>query len=162
MKKILLAVAALLVSAFAVNAAGIEYAYTLVVNKTDGTKIEYKFAEMPVVQTQGDDIKITLGMTQQSVLYPMADVNNFTFDRETNGINDVIGDETRVSFGLTANTLEAAGLAPGTIVAVYNASGSMVARGTCDADGVASISIASLAKGVYVVSAGSNSFKFIR
>lgn len=163
MKKIISAIAAALacvLTAAAANTA-IEYEYSLVLNKTDGTKVEYKFESIPVAEIQGDDVKITLTTTRQSVLYPIAQITNFTFERATNGI-DGIEAENRVSFGISDDAIEVAGLAPGTTVTVYDLAGSLRATGVCDTEGALRLSIGSLAKGVYVISAGNNSFKFIR
>ena len=163
MKKIISAISALIVCILTAGAAttGIEYQYTLVLNKTDGTKVEYMFESIPVAEIQGDDVKITLTTTLQSVLYPIAQITNFTFERATNGIDGIQADN-RVSFGISDDVIEVAGLAPGTTVAVYDLAGSLRASGVCDAEGALTLTIGSLAKGVYVISAGNNSFKFIR
>lgn len=160
MKKYIIALTAAL--ATAISASAVDYAHKLLVNKTDGTKVEYKFEDCPVASIEGDDLKISFLYSEQTVLHPIADIVNLTFDKEEVNSVEGIYTEGSVSFGLTRDLLEAAGLPAGTAVRIYDMAGALHAEGTCDADGAVSIPIASLGQGVYLVKAGNNSFKFIR
>lgn len=159
MKRYIIAITAAL--ATAISASAVDYAHKLLVNKTDGTKVEYKFEDAPVASIEGDDLKISFQYSDETVLHPIADIANLTFDKTEVGIEGIFT-QGSVTFGLTRDLLEAAGLPAGTTVRIYDMAGMLHAEATCDADGVASVSIASLGQGVYLVKAGNNSFKFIR
>lgn len=148
--------------ATAFGASAVDYIHTLIVNKTDGTKVEYKFENVPVATIEGDDLKIELLTTSESVLYPIADIVNFTFEKELSGVDNISSDEARVSFGITRESLEASGLASGAELSVYNAAGMLCVKAVCGDNGSVSVDISTLDKGVYVVNAGNNTFKFIR
>ena len=148
--------------ATAFGASAVDYTHTLVVNKTDGTKVEYKFADMPVAMIEGNDLKMQLAGSEESVLYPIADIVNLTFEKKVSGVESVVGEEGRVTFGISHESLEAAGIEPGAEVSVYNAAGMLCIKAQCGADGSVSVNISTLDKGVYVVNAGKNTFKFIR
>lgn len=160
MKKFIIAIAAVL--ATATSASAFEYLYSVEVNKTDGTKVAYKFSQNPVVTVEGDDMKMTYDGGTQSVLYPFAEVVNLTFSKTENSGVDNVGVDGTVSFAVTRDALEATGLAEGTAVTIYDTAGAMRAQGNADADGSLTLPLGSLGQGVYVVKAGNNSFKFIR
>lgn len=124
--------------------------------------MEYKFADSPVASIEGDDLKISFPYSGETVLHAIADITNLTFDKvEVNGIEGIFT-KGSVTFGLTRDLLETAGHPAGTTLRIYDMAGTLHAEATCDADGSASVSIASLGQGVYLVKAGNNSFKFIR
>lgn len=135
-----------------------EFLYSVIVNKTDGTKVEYQFADKPVATLEGDNMKMTCG--GESVLYPFASIENLTFDKRS-GVDGVTVDGN-VAFGLTREALEASGLQEGTLVNIYDVSGALRASGAAGVDGSVSVSLDGLGSGVYVVKAGNNSFKFVR
>lgn len=159
MKKTIIALAAAIAAAFSASA---YEQYFVQVNKTDGTEVRYWFLDVPVAQIEGDDLKFTMAMTHETVLYPFAEVNNLTFGKVDLAVEGIGTDHTGVSFAITAETLEMTGAAAGCEVAVYDAAGALRARGTADAAGALSLPVGQLDKGVYLVKAGNNSFKFIR
>lgn len=158
MKKRIFAMIAAL--ATVIGASAFEYDYSVWVNLVDGGNVEYKFEDIPVLRVDGTDIIMELASTGREVSYPMQNVENFTFTREEAQDGAEAPAVAGVSFGLTADYLEAAGLPSGTAVDIYDLGGVRVAHEECDANGCAKVSIASLAKGVYAVSAGKHSFKF--
>lgn len=160
MKKTIIALFAVL--ATAITASATDYTYSLLVNKTDGSKVEYKFAEEPVITIEGENMKVTLATDEQGVLYPFADVANLTFDKQQSGIKAVEAAEGRVTFGLSRDLLEVSGLSDRAEVSIYTVSGVLMAKTACTPDGYASLEISSLPAGVYLVSAGQHKFKFIR
>lgn len=159
MKKIIIALVALFASTFSADAA---YQYFLNVNKADGTAETFGFELMPVAQLEGDDVKFTMAMTGESVLIPVADIINMTFHKVGLGTEDIKSDLGGVVFVLGREAVEISGLAAGCEVSVYDATGALRLRGTADAGGSLSLPTVTLAKGAYIVSAGKNSFKFIR
>lgn len=162
MKKIIIAIAAVLATAF--GASAVDYAYTLVVNKTDGTKVNYLFANTPVATIEGDNLTIVDLTNTTGVVYPISDITNMTFDREEilNGVEGVLGSNGDVAFGVTATALEAYGLPAATEIFIFDASGVLRVSGRSADDGTASLEIGTLEKGVYLVRAGKHIFKFIR
>jgi len=161
MKKTIIAIAAVLASA--ITASAVDYKHKLIVNKADGTKGEYKFEDTPVATVEGDDLKIELASTRESVLYPIADLASLTFEKKEYDSVECIGDDsTRVSFGISREALEVSGLTAGASVSVHDLSGMLRATGVCDASGSVTLDIGSLGNGVYIVEAGNNTFKFIR
>ncbi len=158
MKTKILVIFAVLATAF--SASALEYNHSVLVNRTDGSKLEYKFHDCPVVFVEGNNINISVTMTQEKVVIPMADIVNLTFNK-VSGVESVI-DDGRIFFGITHETLEVSGLEPSARVTVYDMAGMMCVQGTCDANGCVTIAIGDLAKGIYVVNAGDKSFKFIR
>ncbi len=136
--------------------------YYVQVNKTDGTQERFWFYDMPVAQLEDDNLKFTMAQTHETVLYPLAEVSNLTMGCVGMGVDGVGDDFSGVSFAVTAETLVMTGAAAGCEVAVYDTAGSLRARGAADAAGSLSLPVGHLDKGVYLVKAGKNSFKFIR
>lgn len=161
MKKTILAIVAIVAMALSSNAAT-QYSHSLDLNKKDGTKVSYLFLHTPVATFEGDNLKITLSATDESVLHPIDDLESLTFSKtEVEGSVDAILPGS-MAFGISAETLDASGLPCCTVVAVYDLEGRLVASSTTGADGSASVAIAHLPAGVYAVKAGNHSFKFIR
>lgn len=158
MKKILTFVAALAVT---ICASATDYAYSVLVNQTNGNKVEYKFEDMPVATFSEDNMVMNVG--EQHVSYPIADIVNLTFDRTEkpeSGVEGVASPDMTVL--LSKENLDIRGLNPGVKVAVYDISGRMLVSANADADGSFSTSLSALGKGVFVITAGNNSFKIIR
>lgn len=142
------------------GASALDYTYSLMVNLTDGSSVEYKFADTPSAVIEGDNFKIAT-LTSDAVLYPIDDIVNITLQaRETGKV--VTLPENTLSFGLSSTTLEAFGLQKGQKVSLYSVAGLLRAESVAAADGTATIDISGLEKGVYLVKAGDKSFKFIR
>lgn len=158
MKTKILVIFAALAAAF--SASALEYNHSVLINCTDGTILEYKFNDCPVAFVDGDKVNIAVAVTQEQVSIPMANITNLTFNK-VSGVESV-KDDARISFGITRETLDVAGLEPSARVTVYDVAGVMRVQGICGADGCVTIAIGDLDSGVYVVSAGDKSFKFIR
>lgn len=160
MKKTILALTAALATAFGASAA--DYTHSFIINKVDGSTVEYQFQDEPVITISEDNFLVRLvSSPDDGVLYPMADVVNITFDKQV-GVQAIEGDTNHVTFGISRETLDVAGLAPGADIYIYNTAGSLCIKAVCNADGAASVNISSLGSGVFVVNAGGNAFKFIR
>lgn len=160
MKKYIIAAAAALM---AMGAQAVEsVAHTLVITKKSGETVEYKFADRPVATFAGEDMTITLALTGQSFAYPMAQVATLTVTPQTLGVDDAALASTAVTFEYDGTTLTCRGLSAGATVALYNLGGTALASTAAASDGTATIDLSNLAKGVYVISAGAESFKFIK
>ncbi len=139
-----------------------DYTYTLVVNKTDGTKVNFLFESNPVARIIGDNLEITQTTTDQTYVYPFSELVNLTFDKEESGVESLKPGNGDVAFGVTATTVDVYGLNASTIVNLYDSEGALRAKGVADAGGSATLDITGLPKGVYIVTAGKHTFKFIR
>lgn len=161
MKKTIIAFAAVLATAF--GASAVEYAHSLVINKTDGTKVKYQFKDTPVATFEGDCLKMRVIDSEESVLFPFAEVVNITIEKTGgSGVEGIEGVSGEIVFGLSHDLLEVSGLEPSSEVTVYDMSGVLLIRRAADAGGYAGVDISALGKGAYIVSAGNNSFKFVR
>lgn len=156
MKKIFLALAAVAMS-FAAQA--VEYDYSVFVNQKNGENVEYKFEDEPVASFDGENL--VMNVIEQHISYPMADIVNLTIGKteKESGVADVKADMTVF---VSRDAVTIAGLEEGETVAVYDMAGMAVVGGKTDAAGNFSASLSELPKGVYIVKAGKNSFKFIR
>ena len=161
MKRIILAIGAALTVALG-SLAATDYSHKLVVNKSDGTNVKYEFKHIPVASIEGEDLKISLMETHEAYLIPMAELVNITIDREVSGVGEIASDKQGVTFGLTRESVEVSGLTDASEITVCDLNGAIVAKGKVGADGCGSVAIGHLGQGVYIVTAGKNSFKFIR
>lgn len=119
----------------------------LSVNLKDGTKATYALSDKPKVTFSGSDMLITAASA--STTYALADVATFTFS-ETSGIDEVIAGSDIV-YRYDGNTFEC----EGQDIRVFNLSGAQLLEGRH------SVSLESLAKGVYVVLAGKQAIKVV-
>lgn len=137
------------------------YDYTLRVNLKEGEKVDFLFSRTPVATFTESDMVITADQGTSTVAYPMANVANMEIVSTSVAVESIKA-ESVASFALEADILNGAGLKADAEVAIFSVNGQMIARTATDSDGRFSISIANLAKGVYVVNAGGVSFKFIK
>ena len=160
MKKIMTVLAAL---AIGVAAQAAEYTYSVFVNQKNGESVEYKFANDPVASFDGENLVMNVpneeGTENLHIAYPIADIVNLTFERGESAVKGVKADMT---VSVSRDMVRLSGLKAGTRVAIYDLAGRSVAEGNADASGSFAAAISQLQKGVYVVNAGKNSFKFIR
>lgn len=159
MKKILLA--ACVLTAAAAAYAAIPYEHSVLVNTKSGESVEHKFSETPAAAFEGDDI--VFSVKGAKVSYPIADVQNFTFNKTPlAGIEGIEAGKTSVAFAVDAGTLYADGLAPGEELAVFLVDGKKTVSAKADADGSVRVDIGHLASGAYIAASARNSFKFIK
>lgn len=161
MKKIILAIVAVLATAF--GAAAADYAYTLVVNKTDGSKVNFLFENTPVASFDNDNLNILESLSGLEFSYPLSEITDMTFDKELipDGVENINLGESDVAFGLSKETIDVFGLTAGSLVNIYDLKGTLRAQGIVNADKKASLSIAGLEHGAFIVKAGNHTFKFI-
>lgn len=156
MKRYMFAAIVTLLGCFGAKA---EELSSFIVNTTDGGQIEFKFAASPEMTFDGEDLVIA-DASEQTVRYPMADVENVVFAKYTSSLRGV--DSDRISVTVTRSYIDVTGLEAGADVRVYDIDGVGVASGRADADGSLRLGVADLAKGVYIVAMPGRNFKFIR
>lgn len=92
----------------------------------------------------------------------MADVKSLTIRTEKSAVEHVADDVQSVRIYITDVDLTMTGLNGGVELSVFDTAGRLSAQTQADAEGKATISIASLVNGVYVASTPQHSFKFIK
>ncbi len=135
--------------------------YSLLVNTADGNSYEYAFEYLPVATFEGDEMIISDDRSSKSARYAMENVVNMTFKSEESGVNE-ISEKNPIKIYTTNDILTVSGVDAGAKLAIYDAAGKLVASAAADSDGVVSVNIGNLVKGVFVVALPKHSFKFIR
>lgn len=113
----------------------------------DGSVYSYILASKPKVTFAGDVISVNGAEIADT--HKMADVKHFKFT-EPGSVSDISANEYRLVFTDNAN-VQLAGFGAGTGVTVYDLSGSALAGATVADDGTATVSVATMAPGVYVI-----------
>ena len=128
----------------------------LVVHFKDGEKVYYVLADKPVVTFTAD--KLHIEAAEISDDHDLATVTKFTFEEhELSSVKELEAGASRITFINKTLTLE--GFTPGAEIAIFDIRGVRVYADAIGADGVQSVSLASLAGGVYIVTVDSKSFK---
>ena len=123
----------------------------LVVETTDGGKIYFALSESPELTFSGQTMLITT--TTRSQDFEIADVAQYYFSGETTGTKALKANELRISqSGDGQVTIE--GLHPSSVVRLYSLDGKEQPASVTYADGgKATVSLSSLPKGTYIISA---------
>lgn len=139
----------------------VEPQWRMFVWETSGQRIGYDLEDRPEVSL-ADDGTVTLTTACTVIQYEPATVEKLT-------LNDIVVDDITVGFdaaeqprlhhAFQAGDLTFDGLEPGTLTALYDASGLTVAQTTADASGHARLSTHHLPTGVYIARAGKASLK---
>lgn len=139
----------------------VEPQWRMFVWETSGQRIGYDLEERPEVALDADGT-VTLTTTRTIIHYEPATVEKLT-------LNDIVVDDITVGMAdarqpilhpvFQAGDLTFDGLAPGTLAALYDASGRAVAQTNADAYGQARLATNHLPTGVYIVRAGTATLK---
>ena len=140
-----------------------EAAYAVDVELSTGEAVRYTFAQQPVVTfpTEGM-MNITTGAEGDSRYYVISDVVRMSVVSVSVGVDKVTTQGKTVEFSMDGDVIYASNLASGTVIRIFTAGGRLVAETSADDEGRAGIDVRSLDRGVYVMSAGKVSFKFMR
>lgn len=131
----------------------------LVVYLKDGSRYAYVLEEKPTVQFNGEQLLIE--SPQISDTHKMGDVRDVRFEDKTSGVEETPADECRIT--VTSDEVSVSGLRPGVTVSIYDLQGRTMATTAAADDGVAALSTANIAPGVYVVVASDkHSFKIYK
>lgn len=130
----------------------------MTVEKNDGSLISFLLADNPVITYQNDCLIIN---KDANTTYSFDDIKNYHFTEE-----DVTAAESVSAIALKFvwiddATIEIQNAQSGAAVALTAVNGVVVSNSKVDADGKAIVKIPNN-KGVYVISAGKQSFKIIR
>ena len=134
--------------------AGTKY---MTVEQKTGEKFSFLLANKPIVTYENDELVVN-GSGSSFVI---DDLKNFYFtDEDLSGVANNTTDVLSV-VKTDENTIHVENAVAGVAVKLVSASGSVVATGTTDQNGAASLSFPSQT-GVYVLTIGNNSFKVVR
>lgn len=143
----------------AMQAQGMTEVQYLVLTETDGAISKFALSDGPVLTYKGGNVVVTCG--EQAVETSMDAVASCTFNSErvSTGIETIAqgtqGEQSSFAFG----TASFEGMKAGGKVVVYTLDGKAVATTTADAEGRASVSLAGLQRGVYILRTPSKSYK---
>lgn len=130
-----------------------------------GQKVSFAFAEKPVIALSDANLAVSVSGVER-VRYAYADVQRVVVENDVvSAVNEVVSDSNHqhVVFTLSAGMLDVIGLAAGEQFAMYATDGKLVLSQKANAEGRASVSLASLQQGVYVVhTQGGISYKLFK
>ena len=130
-----------------------------------GQKVSFAFAEKPVIALSDANLAVSVSGVER-VRYAYADVQRVVVESDVvSAVNEVVSDSKNqhVVFTLSAGTLDVAGLAADEQISLYATDGKLVLSQKTNAEGKASVSLASLLQGVYVVrTQGGISYKLFK
>ena len=130
-----------------------------------GQKVSFAFAEKPVIALSDANLAVSVSGVER-VRYAYADVQRVVVENDVvSAVNEVVSDSKNqhVVFTLSAGTLDVAGLAADEQISLYATDGKLVLSQKTNAEGKASVSLASLQQGVYVVrTQGGISYKLFK
>lgn len=154
-------ISALAVAALTLGASAAEFTHSFVVNLKSGATVEYQFADDPVMTFEGEDIKVT-ALKGETLLEPVADVQNITFTATPTGVSEVAADGSHIVVRYDGLTLSVAGLGAGSRLCVYSVDGVLRASAEADEAGLVSVPVQELPGGVYVAASKEHKFKFVK
>lgn len=153
-KRIIATSATLLLGLMSLNAA----ATHLTVELKVGNKYSFLLADKPVITFAGGDLVVN-GDAETS--YSIDGVKNFHFtEGDASGVESLSAGDIRI-ISLDDATIQVQNLDKSSVVTLVNVSGVVFSSVKADAEGSATVSLPQ-AKGVYILSVGTKSFKIIR
>lgn len=124
----------------------------------DGTQVSYALDESPTLTFRANGRYLILRTATETVLYQVQKLEKFVFSDDPTGIRTAGAESVRTGQGKIAprtGQIYLSGFKPQTPVRVTDCSGHLLLSITTADDGTALLSLSSLGKGVYIVSAGS-------
>lgn len=161
MKKYMISLFAVFATALTASAQHINKLYTMHVVSVGGSTVDFAFSSEPVMTFDGGQMNIS-SSADSDVKFQMDNVVNITFSGEASGIATVKGDGSQMKVSAADGKITVSGMKANAKVAVYDASGALIANANADADGEAVVNISNLGKGVFVVNTPGSSFKFTK
>lgn len=116
----------------------------LVVHQKSGGTVEFAFSKKPVLTYSGGNVVIT--STETSVEYPLSDIQKFTFNEETDGVERIIA---------PANQLPQP-------TYIYNVGGMLMRTLQPNKDGTTPATLEGLPAGTYIIKNGTTKYKIIK
>ncbi|MBQ9650211.1 MAG: T9SS type A sorting domain-containing protein [Prevotella sp.] len=127
----------------------------IVIKQKSGNETTLELSTNPVITFEGEEMVITNDFTRIS--FPLDDVDNYTANNgTTTGITPVKANPQIMDGRIIFSSVP-----KGTPIYVYSLDGRIVNQLTTDAFGKAEVSLKSLAKGTYIISAEKSKIKVI-
>ncbi len=130
----------------------------MTVEKNDGTKYSFLLAENPVITYENDNLVIN---KDAKTTYSFEDIKNYHFTVDNQSDVDMVSSKVLKIVWIDDATIEVQNAQAGSVVSLTAINGTVVAKTKADAEGKATVKMPNNA-GVYVLSAGTQSFKIIR
>ncbi len=128
--------------------------------KKDGTRLGFKFADEITITYRNDSVIIS--SLNASAAYPFEEVKKITFAEGVNEIKDTKADVNTSKVLVYGDRVELVGFAAGMPVGVYDLSGRRVLEARVQGGKVTTVSLLSLPQGPYIVKVEKTSVKLIR
>ena len=125
----------------------------LVVESVGGDKVTFSLSSMPQITFSNQTMLITTGSQVES--FELANVAQYYFESETDGIQSVPREALLVRYA-GGDEVVLQGLSPSARVTLYSADGRQRSVPVTYGDGSATLSLASLPQGVYILSANNS------
>lgn len=130
--------------------------------KADGTVTEHSFEAIDRIEIGTADITVHHAQGEPAV-HAMADIDRIHIGAALSSINEALAHGNMAVWPtLVTGTVNIAGAAPETPVAVYDAAGQCFLATKTDGSGAASIDMSKAAPGTYILSAAKASVKLIK
>lgn len=161
MKKYIISLLAVSATALTASAQHINKLYTMHVVSVGGSTVDFAFSNEPVMTFDGGQMNIS-SSADSDVKFQMDNVVNIVFSGEASGIATVKGDGLQIKVSASDGKIHISGMKANAKVAIFDASGALIANANADASGQAVVNAGNLGKGVFVVNTPENSFKFTK
>ena len=156
---LLITAALLLVGSISLKAA--EEKNALVVRLKDGTEVQFITSEKLTVTNNGNDV--VFKSSTATATYPRSNVTKFYFKAAVLNSIEKVQNEQRINFLMQSDYILITSTEKLTKPMIYNINGMMLATSVNQiSTNSATISISSLPRGIYIVTANKQSFKFIK
>lgn len=142
---------------------------TLVVYTTDGSRIDYEVADLPVVKFEGNDMVVSAH--EVATAFPLSTVDRIVYEKSSNGngSNIVVGidipendtPKSKRPFIISREQLVFGSLAVGTDVTLFSSDGRMIAAHRASGQTPVMIPLENLVPGVYLVTVSSSTYKIV-
>ncbi len=132
------------------------------VERLDGTKQGFVFADFPKVTYTADQLVMTTKTV--TATFPFAELRRVYFaDDVVTAIREVVvADGSSPVIRATAEGAQLAGFAPKTAVEVYSASGLLLSRDQTAADGTLTVSLTARPQGIYIIKTNQTTLKILK
>ena len=132
----------------------------LVLTQTDGTVSKFALGDSPIITYSAGDVVVTCnGQTFKTSMEGVANCT-FTTEKVPSGIENLQAEGSKAVFAFSTASFD--GMKPSSTITVYTLDGKAVASTTADNDGHATVSLAQLGRGVYIIRTPQKSYKVKR
>ncbi len=134
----------------------------IVRHATSGAESAFTLASVRKLTFADGAMTVTMkpGAAEQAQTFTLGAQSRITFGSGETAIGKTVASAVRGAFGYDGTTVRVSGLAKPATATIYSASGAAVAR-VAQWDG-SGMNVSSLAPGVYMLSVGGQSYKFIK